>query len=158
MASDRLKHLIAQQAAAGLSCAELARAHEYTYEGMRELLATPDLQQAVEREREVFVAAGTRAMFRFLMHLDQLVDAQLADAMDRNNPNNYKARTWILERVLPQQKDRSPAELNVNLGITQEVAIGLSTAIENINRVNETMPMGQVRLIAGKDALPKLSG
>ena len=157
MASDRLKALIAQQAAVGHSIAELARTHDYTYEGMRRLLSDPDMVEAIRQERETFAAAGVRAMFRFLMHADALVDAQIADALDRNNPNHYKARTWILERVAPAPRDREGRELNVNLAINQEVAVGLTAALEGIREVT-TQPMGEVRLIEGKKALPKLTG
>jgi anion-transporting ArsA/GET3 family ATPase len=157
MASERLKALIAQQAAAGHSTIELARQHEYTYEGMRKLLATEEMSELVAQEREQFAAAGTRAMFRFLMHADALVDAQLADALDRNNSNHYRARTWILERIAPTPKEQAGRELNVNLAINQEVAVGLTSALEGIREVSD-QPRGTVTLIEGKKALPKLSG
>lgn len=157
MASERLKALIAQQAAAGHSTIELARQHEYTYEGMRRLLSTDEMAERIRQEQEQFAAAGTRAMFRFLMHADQLVDAQIQDALDRNNPNHYRARTWILERVAPTPRERSARELNVNLAINQEVAIGLTQALDGIREVSE-QPRGTVTLIEGKKALPKLSG
>jgi hypothetical protein len=157
VASERLKALVAQQAATGQSTAELARAHEYSYEGMRRLLATDEMVELVRQEREQFAAAGTRAMFRFLMHADQLVDAQIADALDRNNPNHYRARVWILERVAPAARENSGRELNVNLAINQEVAVGLTNALEGIREVTE-QPRGTVTLIEGKKALPKLTG
>jgi hypothetical protein len=158
LANDRLKALVAQQAAAGQSTMELARLHNYTYEGMRNLLGTPEMVEMVRQERETFAAAGVRAMFRFLMHADALVDAQIADALDRNNPNHYKARTWILERVAPAPRERAERELNVNLAISQEVAVGLTSALEGIREVQSQSTMGEVRLIEGKKALPRLTG
>jgi hypothetical protein len=157
MASERLKALVAQQAATGVSTAELARTHEYSYEGMRRLLATEEMQELVRQEQEQFAAAGTRAMFRYLMHADALVEAQIADALDRNNPNHYRARTYILDRITPNPKEQGGRELNVNLAINQEVAVGLTSALEGIREVSD-QPRGTVRLIEGKDALPKLSG
>jgi hypothetical protein len=157
VARSDLKDLIANQAAGGITTRELADLHEYSYEGMRRLLATDDMQARIAEQRTSLMQAGSRAMFRMLLYSDELMAAQVNDALGAG-PNQYKARTWILERIIPQRTSSS-TDVNVNVAIQQEVFGGLTEALRELRTVNiggnDVLPEAP-RLVDGADALPSL--
>ena len=154
MATRELKELVARQVAQGLTTAEVATANRITPKRARSIIQHPEVQDLIDQQRTRLLDAGSRAMMRFLMNADTLADAQLACALDPGDPNSYKARTWILDRIIPQRSNQG-GEVQVNLAINQEVMVGIREALDTSAKVLD-QPMGHVKLVPGKEALPSI--
>lgn len=156
MARRDLKELVARQVAQGLTTAEVATANGLTPTRARSIIQHPETKQLIEQQRTRLLDAGSRAMMRFLMNADTLADMQLQVALDPGDPNSYKARTWILDRIIPQRTNQG-GEVHVNLAINQEVMVGIKEALDSSSKVLDSTPMGHVKLVPGKEALPSIN-
>lgn len=148
---------IAHQIVMGMSYSEIAALHKLDPSQVHNMARAQDMQQLIQEQRTYLMESSSRIMFKFLMHADQLADDQIADASNRGSPNNYKARTWILDRVSPQ-RHVSQQQVDINHNITHEVMLGLADAIKEVGQV---LPGSKgngktdgIALLDGKTALP----
>lgn len=148
---------IAEQAAMGLLPSEIARHHQLPVDRISRLLRRPSMKELVDRKRQHLLEAGGRVMFRFLLHADTLAQAQLECAFSPG-PDQFKARTWILERIVPNRSVQQQ-QVDVNLAVHHEVLVGIKSALEKSSKLLDVKPSKAtegIKLIEGKDALPPL--
>ena len=144
---------IATQLVSGLTYSEIARLHNLTPEQVKSLAGTANMQTAIEERREHMMAAGSRLMFKWLLHADRLADDQLTCALTPG-PDQYRARTWILEKVSPT-RHVSQSEVTVNHNVHHEVMVGLKDALVETAKVLEIRPdQSGIALLEGKSAMP----
>ena len=158
MATSELKDLIAQQAALGTGTSDLAEQHSYSPSGIRALLSTDDMKERVKAAQDRLLGEGQQAMYMFLLHAKELAAAQLGEALDPSSPNSFKARTWLLEQIMPQRKGSGSQDVNVHLDIHQDVIVGLTHAAREVSAVLSMKHEGHPVILPGKAALPGLSG
>ena len=152
-ATDATLETIADQVLLGAGTGELAEALGYSPGGMRRLIQSPAIQDRLGKRRQHLLEAGARQFFRFLMNADRLAQDQLRDALDPGSKDNYKARTWILERIMPQRQQQS-GEVNVALAINNEVMVQLGEALKATSSSLAGAHTGTPVLLEGKKALP----
>src|SRR3990172_10407786 len=94
-------------------------------------------------------------MFRFVFHADTLAQQQLDCALTPN-PDQYRARTWILERIVPQ-RSVSQSQVDVNLNVNHEIMLGLKDALVETAKVLDLRPTTpSITLLDGKSAMPQV--
>jgi hypothetical protein len=155
--TPQLRDTLADQAILGMGSAELAELHQVDVAKMRRWLSADSVRQRVEERRERLLAMASRAHFRFLMVADDLARAQVNEALDPSSPNQYKARTYILDRVLPT-RHAVGGEQTINVQINNQVLGELAAAVQGANSARLGGTSGSPMLIAGKDALPPING
>lgn len=153
--TNDLKETLAGQLVNGLTSTELAELHGVEVQKMRKWLASEGVQERATEKRERVIAKAAQAHMRFLMVADQLAKDQVQEALDPSSPNQYKARTYILDRVLPQ-RTTSTGEHSINIQINNGVIRDLAAAVEGASRARLGSVSGAPSLIAGKDALPPI--
>ena len=156
-ATDATKDTVADHVLMGTGVGELARQLGYTPAGLRNLINSEDVQQRIASRRARLMEAGSRAYFRFLMNADRLAQDQLTEALDPGSHNQYRARTWILECIMPK-RTASQADVNVSLAINHEVVVGLRDALTATAKVLDAEHIGYPVLLEGKKALPPIDG
>jgi len=149
------KDTIAEQAAMGMGPSELARLHQRDPAQISALLRTTWMQERIAAKKEHILSANSRVMFRFLLHADSLAQAQLDCALTPN-PDQYRARTWILERIVPQ-RSVSQSQVDVSLNINHEIMLGLKDALVETAKVLDLRPATpSITLLDGKSAMPRV--
>ena len=149
------KDAIAEQAAMGMGPSELARLHQRDPGQISQLLRTTWMQERIAAKKEHILSANSRVMFRFLLHADTLAQQQLDCALTPN-PDQYRARTWILERIVPQ-RSVSQQQVDVNLNVNHEIMLGLKDALVETAKVLDLRPTTpSITLLDGKSAMPQV--
>lgn len=153
--TQQLREVIAQQHFMGFGTAEIASLHQLEPTRVRSILASDKVKRIIAERKAATMAAASRSFTRFLMVADQLAEAQVRDALDPNSPNNYKARVYILDKVMPQ-RSAIAGDTNVNIQMNAAVVTQLSEAVEAARVAREAGANGSPVLVAGKKALPPI--
>jgi hypothetical protein len=133
---------------------EIAALHNQSVARISALLRSDDLKKRIADKRAHLLEGASRVMFKFLLHAEELAEAQVTDALDRSNRNHYAARTWILERVAPA-RSTSHSTVDVNHHVHHEVLVGLKQALDDTNVVLQQRPNGNgMVLLDGRSAMP----
>jgi hypothetical protein len=157
MASAELKKLLAIQIASGHSVAELAKLHNYSYNGMHRLAHSDEVKALVAEHQRYLMEVASRIYFRFAQHGEALADGMLGDAMNDTHPRQIDARRWILDKLIAPRQGGS-SDVNVNFNIQAEVLGDLAQALNRIREVKGTHTVNAVsspHLVNGRDALPE---
>jgi anion-transporting ArsA/GET3 family ATPase len=153
--TKELRETIADQVFLGMSTLEIARLHTLDPSYVRRQLATAVVKRRVNQRREQVMAQAGRAYFRFLMVADQLAEAQVREALDPTSPNQYRARVYILDQVLPK-RSITAGETTTNIQVNTQVLTELRDAVQGAQRARELEVHGAPSLIPGKQALPPI--
>lgn len=156
MASQELKKLLAIQIASGHSVAELAKLHNYSYNGMHRLAHSDEVKNLVSEHQRYLMEVSSRIYFRFAQHGESLADGMLSDAMNDQHPRQIDARRWILDKLIAPRTSGS-SDVNVNFNIQSEVLGDLARTFDRIREVRGSHTVSAIsspHLVDGRDALP----
>ena len=148
------KDTITHQTIGGMVPSEIARFHSVDVADIHRLLNTKDMKDRLAGRRAELMEASTRIMFKWMLHADRLADDQVKDALDPSSPNQYKARTYILDQVSPK-RTISQQQVDVHHHATYEIMLGLKDVLTEIRSAVPNDPSnGGFKLLDGKTALP----
>lgn len=148
------KDTIAQQLVMGAPYSEIAALHHLDLTYVHQMVRSDDMKDRVAARRQQLMDASSRVMFKFLLHADRLAEDQVNCALVPG-PDQYKARTWILDRVAPA-RSVSQQQVDVNIHASHEVMVGLRDTLREVNQAlgKPKSGLSDVRLLDGKTALP----
>ena len=149
------KATIADQLLQGYGITELAEQYGYSYEGMRRLARSEEVAELMKDRQAKVADAGGQAMFTFLLNARVLSEMHLRTALDGMHPDSYRARSWILDRIIPKRDAPSSGDLAVQVNINSEVINGLTTALRVVGTAMGTST-GTPVMVEGKNALPSI--
>ena len=112
MASDDLKHLVAREIASGGTIAEVARAHGYSWKGLKKLVDKPDMQRLIEAERQRIQTLGDQCRAQLLQLGPTALDNIAEVLRDPRHPKRLEISRFVVEKILPT-RTMVEAELNV---------------------------------------------
>lgn len=154
--TERCRQQLAEQYLLGMPITEMAAVHGEDPKRISKLFRTKEMQSMIEQRRGELLQAGAQVMFKFLLHADTLAQQQLDCALSQG-PDQYKARTWILERIAPA-RSTSQSSVDVNVNVHAEVMGQLAMALQETAKVlNVTPSTGGIALLDGKNAMPPSS-
>jgi hypothetical protein len=151
------REVIANQLVTGTPHSEIASLHNCDVADISKLARSRDMKDRVERRRTQLLESSSKIMFKWLLHADRLADDQLKCALS-SGPDQYRARTWILDRVSPS-RSVNQQQVEINHNINHEVMVGINEAIREVNKAipTEALPeMSEGTLLDGSTALPPL--
>lgn len=151
--TERTRDQLAHQYALGVPISEMAELHGLEARKLSALFRSDEMKALVQAKQTELVAGANKVMFKFLLHAEQLAQAQVDCAL-QPGPDQYKARTWILERIAPA-RSTSQSSLDVNVNVNAEVMHGLTLALKETAKVLEVRPTTDgIALLDGKAAMP----
>ena len=154
--TEKSKDQMAQQHVLGMPISEIANLHGFEARRVSALFRTQEMQDRVEAKRVHLMDGANKVMFKFLLHAEGLAQAQVDCALSPG-PDQYRARTWILERIAPA-RSTSQANLDVNVSVNHEVMVGLRDALKETAKVLELRPTTEgISLLDGRSAMPPSS-
>lgn len=151
--TERCKDQLAEQYLLGMPISEMAHLHGFDPKRVSQLFRSDEMKERVSLKRAHLLEGNNKVMFKFLLHADTLAQAQVDCALTAG-PDQYKARTWILERIAPA-RSTSQSQVDVNVNVNHEVMVGLRDALTETAKVLELRPtIGGIALLDGKSAMP----
>jgi hypothetical protein len=157
MASEDLKRIVATQVASGFSIADLARQHDYSYNGMHQLVHTKEIQEKVQKHRAYLQDVWSRIYFRVAQHGEALAAGMLSEAFDDNSAKQFEARKYCLEQLKPASQNHT-GSLDINVKLAQQVFVDFSDALGKAIQVREAAGItihSSPHLLDGRDSIPE---
>ena len=139
----------------GASIAEVADHFGYKYNGMYNLLKSPEMQ---DRFKEFVAEARAERLHGetlILLRLRDMLDLSLAVAMDPENADSTRTREYLIDKVLPKAASEKQ-DTRVEIEFTGEVIRSVTTTIDLLNE-NLKLATGQSyedHVLEGDEALP----
>lgn len=151
--TERCKDQLAEQHLLGMPISEMAHLHGFDPKRVSYLFRSDEMKARIDAKRAHLLDGTNKVMFKFLLHAETLAQAQVDCALT-DGPDQYKARTWILERIAPA-RSTSHSQMDVNVNVNHEVMVGLRDALTETAKVLELRPTTSgISLLDGKSAMP----
>lgn len=131
MASEQLKHVVALEMATAGSVADLARAHGYTYGGMRNLVASDEVQTLIRQRTQEIEARAVIARTKLLHQAPKLYDTAIAIASNDTHKDQPNMVRYLLDKLWPSKQ---VVEQTTTHTFDDDLSRETIRAIENLNR------------------------